>query len=296
MSENPPTVTVIIPTYNSSSTLNLSLETVLKQDLTDFEVWVVGDGCTDDSEEVVASFDDGRVRWMNLPVNSGTPSEPRNEGLRRARGRFIAYLGHDDLWFPWHLSELVDCAEESDSDFVFSLGMMMGPEGITGAFTLPQQGWPRQSGISPSNWLHQRRLTEVIGYWSADLRTGDDRDFLQRVLAANVRLGFRQQFSVLKFPATLWRMYSLTSNYPQLPYVEAMSHDAEALRIELLTELATAMARQGLTFHKPASRLPAPLRALILRVFAFYGYRRWPLDKFSHWRYRQKSGLADKQR
>ena len=111
MTEKSPIVTVIIPTYNSSGTLRLSLETVLQQDFTDYEIWVIGDNCSDDSEAVVMSFRDKRVQWINLSVNSGTPSVPRNEGLRRARGRFIAYLGHDDLWFPWHLSQLVDCIE-----------------------------------------------------------------------------------------------------------------------------------------------------------------------------------------
>ena len=87
MVEETPAVTVIIPTYNSSGTLRLTLETVLLQDFDDFEVWVVGDGCTDDSETVVSSFGDKRFHWVNLPVNSGTPSVPRNEALRRARGR-----------------------------------------------------------------------------------------------------------------------------------------------------------------------------------------------------------------
>jgi len=61
MTEQSPTVTVVIPTYNSSGTLRLSLETVLWQDFVDFEVWVVGDGCTDDSETIISSFGDTRV-------------------------------------------------------------------------------------------------------------------------------------------------------------------------------------------------------------------------------------------
>ena len=50
-------VTVIIPTYNMSPVLKLTLKSVLLQDFADFEVWVVGDGCSDDSESVVASLD-----------------------------------------------------------------------------------------------------------------------------------------------------------------------------------------------------------------------------------------------
>src|SRR5918911_3354227 len=100
-------VTVIIPTYNWSSVLPYSVGSALRQTLTDFEVLVVGDGCTDDSEAVVGSFGDERLRWVNLPTNTGHQSGPNNEGLRRARGELIAYLGHDDLWLPHHLSVLV---------------------------------------------------------------------------------------------------------------------------------------------------------------------------------------------
>lgn len=296
MTEHPSTVTVIIPTYNSSGTLRLSLETVLRQDFIDFEVWVVGDGCTDDSETVVSSFGDKRVHWMNLPVNSGTPSMPRNEALRRAKGRFIAYLGHDDLWFPWHLSELVDCIEKSNSDFVYSLGVIMGPEGTVGTFTLPNKAWDRNAMLSPSNWLHRKRLIEVVGPWSPDVKIGDDRDFLQRVLTAKMRLDFRRHISVLKYPAPLWCMYSLTSNFPQSSYVKAMRHNAEELRFALLMELATVVSEQGLRLHQRASRLPEPLRALIGRALDMYGRKRWPVNSFLYWFWRRRSGLTGKKR
>jgi glycosyltransferase involved in cell wall biosynthesis len=297
MTDHRPAVTVIVPTYNSSGTLRLSLETVLRQDFSDFEVWVVGDGCSDDSETVVSSFGDKRVHWMNLPTNSGTPGMPRNEGLRRARGRFIAYLGHDDLWFPWHLSELVDCIEKSNSDFVYSLGVIIGPEGAVGTFTLPNKAWDLKAMLSPSNWLHRKSMIEVVGLWSPDVKVGNDHDFLQRVLATKMRLDFRRNVSVLKYPAPLWRMYSLASNFPQSSHVKALRHNAEELRLELLMELATVVSEQGLRLHyQRASRLPVQLRALIRWSFDLYGRKRWPLNHFLYWRWRRRTGLIGKKR
>ena len=76
-----PRVTVITPTYNWSSVLPYSVGSALRQTFTDFEVLVVGDGCTDDSGAVVEAFGDERVRWINLPANTGHQSEPNNEGL-----------------------------------------------------------------------------------------------------------------------------------------------------------------------------------------------------------------------
>ncbi len=104
--EHEPLVTVIIATYNWSSVLRHAVRSVLWQTYENFELLVIGDGCTDDSEEVVASFGDPRVRWINLPENVGSQSGPNNRGLELARGEYIAYQGHDDVWHPKHLATL----------------------------------------------------------------------------------------------------------------------------------------------------------------------------------------------
>src|SRR5687767_9571386 len=109
-----PLVSVIVATYNSRATLACALDSVRQQDFQDFEVWVVGDACTDGSHEVVEALGDPRFHWINRETNSGTQSAPNADGLRRASGRYVAYLGHDDLWFPWHLSTLI-AAIERDS-------------------------------------------------------------------------------------------------------------------------------------------------------------------------------------
>src|SRR3954451_5872363 len=96
----PPRVTVIIPTYNWSSVLPYSIGSVLRQSFRDFELLVVGDGCTDDSEKVVSAIDDPRVRWINLPENTRHQSGPNNEALRQGEGEIIAHLRHRDLSLP----------------------------------------------------------------------------------------------------------------------------------------------------------------------------------------------------
>jgi glycosyltransferase involved in cell wall biosynthesis len=116
-----PRVTVIIATYNWSSVLPYSIGSVLRQTYSDLELLVVGDACTDDSAEVVQRMadTDERVRWINLATNAGEQSGPNNEGLRQARGELIAYLGHDDLWLPHHLSCLVE-AMDAGADLAYT--------------------------------------------------------------------------------------------------------------------------------------------------------------------------------
>src|SRR5262245_27616274 len=115
-----PRVTVILPTYNWATVLPYSIGSVLGQHFTDFELLVIGDGCTDESGEVVGAIDDPRVEWINLPQRTGYQSGPNTEGLRRARGSIVAYLGHDDLWLPSHL-ELMTAALDGGSTWAYAL-------------------------------------------------------------------------------------------------------------------------------------------------------------------------------
>ena len=88
-----------------------AIASVRRSTITDWELIVVGDHCTDDTEAVVAGFADPRITWVNLPENAGEQSGPNNEGIRRARGRYLAFLNHDDLYFPDHLATSIACCE-----------------------------------------------------------------------------------------------------------------------------------------------------------------------------------------
>jgi glycosyltransferase involved in cell wall biosynthesis len=286
LSKNP-TVSIVIPTYNSSGTLRLALQTVLLQDFRDFEVWVIGDGCTDDSEKMVDSYHENRVHWLNLPTNSGGPSLPRREGITNATGRYIAYIGHDDLWFPWHLTELVDCIETTGSDFVYSLGAIIAPEGVSGTFSLPHNPWSPNGTISPINWLHRKDLLGRGVSWPTNVKYGDDREFLRLLLNANVRLEFRKQLSAMKFPAQSWAIYSVRNHFPQQKYVQELRRDAYKLRDDLLESAAAASVEQRLT--RPFYR--RFMNKAVFDLLYLYGFQRWPINQLLYRRYRKRSGL-----
>ena len=118
---------VIVATYNSRVTLACALDSVRRQDCQDFEVWVVGDACTDGSHEVVEALGDPRFHWINRETNSGSQSAPNAEGLRHARGRYVAYLGHDDLWFRG-TSPRCSPRSSATAAFAHGLGVMLGPD------------------------------------------------------------------------------------------------------------------------------------------------------------------------
>ena len=74
-------VSVIIATFNRSNVLKIALQTLRWQTYEHWEAWVIGDCCTDDTEAVVASFNDDRIHFYNLPENFGEQSGPNNEGV-----------------------------------------------------------------------------------------------------------------------------------------------------------------------------------------------------------------------
>jgi GT2 family glycosyltransferase len=92
---------VVIPTYNRVHLLARTLDSVWRQNFTDFEVVVVDDGSNDGTQDYLRSLGD-RIRIVQQA--NGGPGAARNAGVRAASGKYVALLDSDDLWFPWTLN------------------------------------------------------------------------------------------------------------------------------------------------------------------------------------------------
>jgi len=91
-------VSVIIATYNRSAELKRAIESVLAQTYSDYELIVIDDCSTDDTEDIVGKFEDKRIKYKKLSKNSGGSFVPRCIGLKVATGEYIAILDDDDYW------------------------------------------------------------------------------------------------------------------------------------------------------------------------------------------------------
>jgi len=118
MNEKTPTVSVIIPTYNRAHLVGRAIRSVLNQTFQDFEIIVVDDGSTDNTEEVVKGFNDPRIRYIRHEENHGG-SAARNTGICAARGEYIAFLDADDEWLSMHLHRKLQLLEETYVDGLF---------------------------------------------------------------------------------------------------------------------------------------------------------------------------------
>lgn len=102
-------ISIITPVYNCEKLIGNTIETVINQTYTNWEMLLVDDCSTDNSEKIIEEYirKDNRVKYFKLEQNSGA-AVARNYALEKSEGRFIAYLDSDDLWKPEKLEKQVD--------------------------------------------------------------------------------------------------------------------------------------------------------------------------------------------
>ncbi|MBW4479704.1 MAG: glycosyltransferase [Tolypothrix brevis GSE-NOS-MK-07-07A] len=104
-------ISVIIPAYNCAKTIKQTIESVLIQNFTDFELIVINDGSTDSSLDIVSKIKDSRIKIFSYPNAGGNVS--RNRGISHAVGEFISFLDADDIWIPDKLATQLQALEEN---------------------------------------------------------------------------------------------------------------------------------------------------------------------------------------
>lgn len=112
-------VSIITPSYNTAQFLRETIESVRAQTYTNWEMLIVDDCSTDETDDVVASFADERIRYFKNERNSGA-AVSRNRALREAKGRYFAFLDSDDLWTPDKLERQIRFMQENGVAFSYT--------------------------------------------------------------------------------------------------------------------------------------------------------------------------------
>ncbi|PUA27570.1 MAG: hypothetical protein B0W54_13475 [Cellvibrio sp. 79] len=113
---------IIVPAYNAEKFIESTINSILSQDFSDFEIIVINDGSTDSTEEKVKAIGllDERVKYVAQP-NSGGPAKPRNVGISHAKGEFIFIFDADDLMLEGKISRSIECLERfPNADLLFT--------------------------------------------------------------------------------------------------------------------------------------------------------------------------------
>jgi len=195
VSRDRPTVSILTPAYNSAKFICQTLDSVLRQTFTDFEMIIVDDGSTDQTRAIVESYAarDARIRLITQP-NAGIAAA-RNRAMGAARGRFFALLDSDDLWLPSYLSEQLAILAERPDVAVLSANAINFGGPFDGAPLLPIRARGRIRLVSLLELvtvedslcilsIFRREVTEAIGGFDATLRRSEDYDLWLRAAVA----------------------------------------------------------------------------------------------------------------
>lgn len=112
-------ISIIIPVYNAEKFLDETINTVLNQTYTNFELILVNDGSNDKSVDVIKKYSDKRIKLIDNKKNKGAALS-RNDGIKKSKGRYICFLDADDLWEKEKLEKQINFMKEKDCAFSFT--------------------------------------------------------------------------------------------------------------------------------------------------------------------------------
>ncbi len=187
-----PVLSILLPTHNRCDTLEIALTSLMAQSFSDWEVLVVGDGCTDGTGALLEAFqkNDSRLSWFDLPKGLGFGYANRNVALREAKGELIGFMADDDIVFGNHLGHLVELMENPAVHLgvVGSLWVDDGGRMIPAIGPLHDKAYlaaflEGENRLPASAFIHRRSAYAEVGYWREDLIKHGDLELWQRIIA-----------------------------------------------------------------------------------------------------------------
>lgn len=206
MKNSKPIVSVIIPTFNRANLLLTAIQSVLNQTIEDFELIVVDDASTDDTQQRVAGIDDPRIRYILQEKNLGECGT-RNTGLSAAQGQYIAFLDSDDEWLPNKLEKQLNVfrAAPDEVGVVYSWLQVMNDQGKVLRMRKPNINGDVKDYLiyknligTPSTVMIKKECVEPDLQFDTHLRCCGDWDMW-------LQISDHYQFEVIPEPLTLYR-------------------------------------------------------------------------------------------
>lgn len=189
-----PFISIIVPIYNTEKFLEETIESVLNQSYSNWELLLIDDGSTDKSAEICKKYVTQDERIFYFHKQNGGQASARNLGIKKSKGEWIGFLDSDDLWLPSKLTDQIEDVKRNNPDFIYGLGYYYYPE--------------RQEPLEPYDWisgersgqqffdilfhscavntntvLFKRALIDQVGYFDEDdiVRGTEDWDLWMRI-------------------------------------------------------------------------------------------------------------------
>ncbi len=194
---------IVIPVYNKGNYVATTIRSVLAQTETDFELIIVNDGSTDNSLQVIKTFQDRRIRIISIP--NGGVSNARNIGIMESKGTYIAFLDADDIWDSNYLKTMKELIKDFPlaSFWSSNCGYNIGGKITKVDLTQRRRGYIdnyfREIIKSPlgstSSMVVKKKCFDYIGLYDTKLKRGEDIDIWIR-LARNYLLAYEPELLV----------------------------------------------------------------------------------------------------
>lgn len=200
-----PKVSIIIPAYNVSAFINVTLNSVFSQTYTDFEAIVVNDGSKDKAqlENALKPFFD-KIIYAEQE-NCGV-SAARNSAISLARGEFLAFLDGDDIWFPFFLESQINLLEKENLEMVYCDALMFGEslfEGINYMKNAPSNGAVTtmslisgDCNVITSGTVLRKNLIEKFGVFDTKFTGMEDFDLWFRFAKNGAKIGYQKKILI----------------------------------------------------------------------------------------------------
>jgi len=239
-----PLISVVIPVFNGEKTIKETIDSVLKQTFTDFELLVINDGSQDLTVEVVEKIQDSRIQVYSYP-NAGLAAS-RNRGIDRSTGEYIAFIDADDMWTPDKLEAQFNALKShpeaavaySWTDYIDEYSQFLGKGGH---ITVNGNIYPHllltdllENGSNP---LIRKQAFIEVGNFDESLRAAEDWDML-------LRLAIRYHFIAVSSPQVLYRISSNSMSF------NVLQQERESLKV---IERAFNQAPESLQYLKKPS-------------------------------------------
>lgn len=176
-------LSVIIPLYNKRAYVQRTLESVLAQTYTDYEVIVVDDGSTDDSREVAERLIGGRADWHILHQQNAGVAAARNAGVAASKGECLAFLDADDWWAPTYLERMMDLVATYPEAGLYACNYWYVKTGKThvaldiptGYFNYPKTYLEQKSmSVTSISVVMSRKVFDEMGGFPVGIKLGED--------------------------------------------------------------------------------------------------------------------------
>ena len=268
-----PTITVIIPAFNSEKTIRRALDSVAAQTFSDFEIIVIDDDSKDQTLGLVSHSSGAELRVIQHAQNLGAAAA-RNSGIAAARGRWIAFLDSDDEWLPDKLERQLAALKNAGRQNIMACatGYRLYKNGRELAVKLKLTSQQFRNDIlfgctiSPgSTLLVDRRAFDEIGLFDDRLRRLEDWDWL-------LRYSERPDFDILFVPELLANVYTtkralrISELDPALNAIDRIRH----IHLHRLKGVAKIKLRNALLIETAARMFQAdrPFSAIMYVIAA----------------------------